>query len=178
MFAAFAFAWIASFTALPQSGMQAAVDAVHRGDFAAAERAADAEPQSLPRHQARVYVRHQAGDLDGALEEVESGARAFPTDAWLQDRRAYIALTMRRARIAEDAVNALERTLSSASTAEAQRWSSAAAGYRTELTDLRRMLSARDRCETRAIWVAVVGVLASGIAVLWLARDDSARGGH
>lgn len=174
MFAALAFVLLESLATLPQSGMQAAVDAVRAGDFAAAERAASAESDALLRHQARVYVRHQAGDLDGALAEVESAAHAFQKDAWLQDRRAYIALTMRRTRIALDAVTALESASLNAGTSEAQRWSSAARGYRTELADLRQTLAARDRSETRAIWVAVGGVFATGIALLWLGRKNSA----
>lgn len=155
------------------SGMQAAIDAVRAGDFLEAERAANGEQDVLTRHQAVVYVRHQAGDLDGALAEAESGSRAFPDDAWLQDRRVYIALTLRRSEVAEAAVGALERLADRATTTERDRWAATARGYRAELGELQRQLVARDCAERRSIWVTVGCLIASTTLLLGFARRGS-----
>ena len=77
-------------------GLPLAIDRARAGDFQAALAAAEAEPDPVRRAEASLYVRHQAGDLDGALAIGLHGAELAPWDEWLLDRTAFVALSLRR----------------------------------------------------------------------------------
>jgi len=80
--------------ALQQSVFEQAREEVRAGHFAQAWEIAGTEQRPLQRAQARTYVRHHAGDLDGALREAHAGLAESPRDAWLLAQATEVALAL------------------------------------------------------------------------------------
>jgi hypothetical protein len=158
------------------AGFDAALRETAVGRFPAALAAAEAEPDPLRRAQARLWVRHHAGDLDGALAAARAAREASIADAWLIERELYVALSLRRAGEARAASEALERELARAGPAADARIAAQAAGLRAELETLERSLGERAQALARARGVSA-GLGCSLLLVLaWLAfRTGRAR---
>jgi hypothetical protein len=146
-------------------GLQRAIDLLRAGDARAALAAADAEPDDLRRAQARVYVRHQAGDLEGALVAARSGSDAHPEDAWIADRWCWIALTLRRAGPARQALERLEHAAAALRDPERTRWTDAAHAARSEVDALDVARGRRDAADRAA---RIVSCTAAGLSILLL----------
>lgn len=148
--------------AAPGDGLQRAIAALRAGDARAAWIAAESEPGELERSQAKVWVRHQAGDLEGALAEAERGARTAPLDPWLAERCAYIAISLGRPRTAERALARLESAAQRAAEPDRARWLSNLRDLRAEAALLEEGARARAAADSRARAV----VIALGAACL------------
>src|SRR5437762_8534190 len=135
------------------SGLSLALDRVRAGDFQGALAAAEAEPDPLRRAEASLYVRHQAGDLDGALAIGLHGAEMAPRNEWLLDRTAFVALSLRRPGPARVSLDALRRALD-ADPQASESARAALAGYEIEEKDMLDRLAERDAALTRARWTA------------------------
>lgn len=143
------------------SGFDAALAAVEAGDFRAALEHAERDPDPLRRAQARVYARHQAGDVAGALEEVRSALDLFPRDPWLLDRAAELALTVREPELAS-------RWLARAAH-EGELDPARASRHRAEAAELAAVLARRDRALSRARWTASLSIVATCSALIAIA---------
>jgi hypothetical protein len=150
------------------AGLQSTVDRVRDGDFLGALASAEAEVDPVRRAEGVLYVRHQAGDLDGALEAGVRGAAIAPGDEWLLDRTAYVALTLGRPGAARVSLDALRRALAAdALASDAARASLAA--YETNVVELERRISERDAALIRAHWTALLGAVGALTALAALA---------
>jgi hypothetical protein len=148
--------------------LDAAIALAREGQFTEALLAADAEPDPVKRAQARLYVRHHAGDIEGALREVDDARARGAGSEWLDEREAYIALSLRDL---ERSRSALERLRGAGPDLAAK-----VASYRAEADALDATLAARDRGVSHARWVA----LAFGLAALaggawWSRRGEVSR---
>ncbi|MCY2961046.1 MAG: hypothetical protein NTY35_12855 [Planctomycetota bacterium] len=143
----------------PSSDRDGAIALAREGRFAEALSAAEADRDPARRAEGLLYVRHHAGDLDGALRVAQEARRSGVGSAWLEEREAFIALTVRDAARTRTALSALDARADRGGTDIAR----AAEGYRTELAAIERTLAARDRGNSLAY--AVVG----GGALLLLA---------
>jgi hypothetical protein len=152
--------------------LERVMELVRRQEYGAALEAARAETDPLSRAQGTLYVRHWAGDLDGALRAGAEGLARAPDDPWLNERMAYVELSLRRPRAALGYVDALERAASTAPESERARWLEIARGYRNEAEDLARGLVRRQRSLVRArvTSLVVLGGAAACIAFLALGR--------
>lgn len=136
-------------------GLEAAIEQVSRGEFGTAYEAALAEPDPLRRAQAELYVRHHAGDLAGALASGERGLAATPDDAWLLERCAYIALTLRHAHKALEYARRLDLATARGADADRTRFAAAAQSALVEAQSLASSDAARRNALSRArVWVA------------------------
>jgi hypothetical protein len=149
-------------------GLDAAIECVVRGDFGAAYDAVEAEPDALRRAQAELYVRHHAGDLVGALASGERGLDVAPDDAWLLERCAFIALTLRRAPTAAEHALALDRVLRTAPEAERVRFGAAAESAKAEASALVATAEAKRGALTRARTL-VGSVVLVALVLAWAA---------
>jgi len=149
-----------------------AIELAREGRFTDALFAAELEPDPARRAEALLYTRLHAGDLDGALRVARAARLAGPSSAWLEEREAYAALSVRDAVWARTALDAL------AARPEGLGVDLAAAGarWRVELDALASTLADRDRAATRARTVTILGTLALSAAALALAfTRDRAR---
>jgi hypothetical protein len=112
-----------------------------------------------------LYVRHHAGDLEGALRAAEEARRAGVSTAWLEEREAFVALSVRDVARARTALAALAARPEGGGADVAR----AAEGYREELTALERTHAARDRGIGRAQVVAGAALLLAIAASAWAA---------
>lgn len=159
-------AWIARFD------LDGAIAAARAGRFSEALLAAEAEPDPARRAEAALYVRHHAGDLEGALRVAAEARRAGVATAWLEDREAFVAISVRDTERARRALAALAARPEGGGEAFAR----AAEGYRAELAGLESTLAARDRGIGRARIVAGVAVLlALALLAASAVRGDRAR---
>ncbi len=149
-----------------------AISLAREGHFAEALVAAEAEPDLTRRAEALIYTRLHAGDLDGALRVALAARLAGHSSAWLEEREAYAALTVRdavRARTALDALAARHDGPGADLVASAAR-------LRVELDTLASVLADRDRAATRARVTTILGTIGVCAAVLALAfTRDRAR---
>jgi hypothetical protein len=155
-----------------QGGMDRVIELVGRGEYGAALAVARAETDPLARAQGKLYVRHFAGDLDGALRAGAEGLASAPLDPWLNERMAYIELSLRRPAAALASIDALERGVSGRAEPERARWMDVVRERRAEAEGLALKLERRRRSldVARATSVVVLGCAACGIAFLALAR--------
>lgn len=151
-------------------GLQRAIALVRSGDARAALTAAEAEPDELKRLQAEVYVRNQAGDLEGALLAAERGSRAHPADPWLAERCVSIALSLKRAHAAHVAIARLESAAQNEVEPERTRWLNALRAARTELDAIDQSVRDRNDADSRASIVALCASLACVAGLVFLAR--------
>ncbi len=86
----------------PDTGYDQALELAAQGRLVAALEAADREPDSLRRAQARVYVLYRGRDFLGALAAARAGLQREPTDAWLLERAAACGLALRAPDIARE----------------------------------------------------------------------------
>lgn len=153
---------------------QSAVERVRDGDFVSALAAAEAETDPVRRVESVLYVRHQAGDLDGALEVGLRGAAIAPNDTWLLDRTAYVALSLRRPVVAQKSLDALRRALQAdASASDAARASLRA--YETEEALLLVRSRERETALSRARWTALLAAAGALTALAALSMTGSGR---
>lgn len=151
-------------------GLQDAITRVAAHDMAGAWSAATGEPDPLKQSQAQVYVRHHAGDLEGALAEAVRGSSAHPEDSWLAERSVYIALSLGRAATAEAGLQRLEAALQRTGTPDRASFVAALAEARPAVAELQYAARERDAADRRARWT-VFALGASSLALLiWLAR--------
>ncbi len=163
--------------ALPQTGgggLDRAMELLRAGDIGAAWAAAESEPDTARRAQAIVYVRWQAGDLEGALAAAESGSAAHPRDVWLAARVIDLAVVLRRTATAERSAQRLESaaaTMSAGTIPENERAAARAALdlARAPLDELRRAGDARDGASRRARAVVTGLAVLSVLLIGWLA---------
>jgi len=137
-------------------GLAAAVARVGEGRFAAALEAARGDPSPLDRAQAELYVLHQGGALEAALEVGLAGLAGFPEDPWLLDRSAYLALSLGDGGLADELYGRLEALVPD---------------RREALAPLRaeaRQLEDRREAEARALGRAQTVVLVAALAALAL----------
>lgn len=146
-------------------GLQRAVEFVRAGDFQRALEAGDSDTDPLGRAQARVYVLHHAGDLHGALSAAVEGSRAHPRDTWLLERRAYVAISLRRADEARSALDELDALLAEAPPKDREAWAESTAATRADVERTSRLHAEARTARSRARAVAAVG-LALGVALL------------
>jgi hypothetical protein len=160
-----------------EAGLARAVALAQDGRYAQALSAADAGDSELDRAQARLYVRHRAGDLSGALAAGLAGLRAAPGDLWLLERVTYIAISLRATALARSHVERLAQAISSADLPDADRgrWRDTLASYRVQVAELEAMSVAVSSAETRARVTSVVG-LGLAIALLWMLGRVRSRG--
>ncbi len=131
-------AWLAAWAG--PVDLAGAVESVREGRFVEALLAAEADPDPSKRAEAALYVRHHAGDLTGALHVARSARLAGISTPWLEEREVFVALTLRDAAGARDALEALASRPDSGGVemaALAQKWSG-------ELDALQSTLDARD----------------------------------
>lgn len=83
-----------------EAGFAAALRLVSEDRFAAALEAAALEPDPLARAQAHVHVRHHGGDLRGALSAALAGLEAAPSDPWLLEQGAFVAVSLNEGALA------------------------------------------------------------------------------
>lgn len=149
-------------------GLEAAIECVARGEFGEAYDAALAETDALRRAQAELYVRHHAGDLAGALASGERGLAVAPGDAWLLERCAYVALTLRRAPQALQHAQNLGDVLATGTDADRTRFGAAAESARSESKALMASDTAKGRALSRAR-ALVAGVLLVTLVLAFVA---------
>ncbi len=143
--------------------LEGAIAEARAGRFAEALLAAEAEPDPARRAQAALYVRHHAGDLEGALRVAADARRARVATAWLEEREAFVALTLRDPVRARVALTALAERPEGGGADIAR----ATEGYRTELAALERTLAARDRGIGSAKVVTSIALLVALAALAW-----------
>jgi len=149
-----------------------AIELAREGRFADALFAAESEPDPTRRAEALIYTRLHAGDLEGALRVAGSARVAGHSSAWLEEREAYAALTVRDAVLARAALAALAARPEGGGPDLAK----TAAQWRVELDVLASALADRDRGATRARFVAILGSIGFVAAALALAfTRDRAR---
>ncbi len=155
--------WIVALSlAAPAPDMAGAIEAVRDGRFVEALLAAETEPDAARRAEAALFVRHHAGDLDGALLVAANARRDGVATAWLEEREAFVALSMRDADRARVALQAIERRADHSGAQIA----ALAEAHGVELAALERVLDARDRSTTAAaVCVAAFAVVATAIAI-------------
>jgi hypothetical protein len=154
---------------IPQSGgwgFERAMELVRQGDLGAALAAAETEPHEGRRAQAIVYVRWQAGDLEGALSTAEWALQQQPHNVWLSSRVIDLALILRRPAAAEEGARRLASA--AASLAEPGR-TEALEHAKAPLDELRRAGEQRDRALGRARAVVLIVAGLSVLALGWLA---------
>ena len=152
--------------------LEGAIASARSGRFVEALLAAEAEADPARRAGATLYVRHHAGDLEGALRVAENARSSGIATAWLEERQAFVALTLRDAASARAALSALAARADGGGAEIA----SAAAGYRAELETLERTLAERDRGIGRAQIVALATLVLATATFLWSAfTRDRAR---
>jgi hypothetical protein len=156
-------------------GLDEAVRLCGEGRYVEALSEAQREADPLRRAQALLWVRHHAGDLDGALAQARAARALAAGDAWIAEREAYVALSLRLPREAAEATGLLEAALQPGTVPgeQAARWREAAASYRAEAEALARTLAARDRALERARIAVACGALlfAAGGAALAFRAD-------
>jgi hypothetical protein len=165
----------------PDDGMRRVVELARGGEFAAALAHAESFPNRTERAQSKLYVLHQAGDLTGAIRAGIEGLQAAPSDPWLLERVAYIALSLRALEIAREHVDRLARVLESKDIAgdERGRWLALLAEERAQLEVLNATAIQRVTAARRARWTVAVGMLSLAIAMIALAaRQRRSRGAH
>jgi len=81
---------------MQSSEFQAALALAREGEFRAADERAQTLADPLERVQAQVYLRHHAGDLEGALGTCREGLLEYPLDAYLLATRQELALALAR----------------------------------------------------------------------------------
>ena len=167
-FVATGFAVLAAFLPVPAGdGLQRAIELVRAGDLHAALAAADAETDPLARSQARVYVIHHAGDLDGALAVARRAVAEHPDDPWLAERLVFVATSLRRLEPAREGLARLETAAARAPESERERWTTLARSSRTDVETLARAHDRAHAARARARGVTLgIGLL--GVAVLAL----------
>lgn len=143
--------------------LDTAIAGARSGRFAEALLAAEAEPDASRRAEARIYVRHHAGDLSGALRAAAIACEERTATAWVEEREAFVALSVRDTRRARRALDALDARPDRGG-ADLER---AANGYRAELEDLERVLAARDVGIARARTCVVAGLALMLALVAW-----------
>ncbi len=144
--------------------LDTAIALARQGRFAEALVAADAESDAVKRAQARLYVRHHAGDLDGALREIADARAAGADSPWLDEREAFVALSLRDLSRLRAALERLRGT--------GPDLAQAVAHYRAEADALAVTLEARDRSVRHARWVALAFGLAALAGGAWLSRRE------
>lgn len=144
--------------------LESAIAATREGRFADALRAAESEPDPARRAQAELYVRHHAGDLEGALRVAADARRAGLTTAWLEERETFVALSVR------DAVRARKALADLAARPDGggAEISQTAADYRVELDALETTIARRDRAIVLARSVVAAGTALVLAAFAWL----------
>ncbi len=163
---------------LARPDLDAAVRLCGEGRYVAALRAAEAEPDATRRAQAVAWVRHHAGDVQGAFAVTRGAIADVPSDPWLLERAAYIAISLRLPREARDAVTLLEQEIASGRLAadDARRWRAQAQAHAVEVAALERLLAERDAAVQRARAVSAVAALVVCVVLGALAfRADRAR---
>ena len=94
-----------------ETSLQRAVRLAGEGDLSAALDAARAGSSPLARAQGELYVLHHAGALEAALQAGLAGLEESPSDAWLLERSAYIALTLGAGALAIELCDELQAVL-------------------------------------------------------------------
>ncbi len=159
-------AWTARFD------LDGAIAAARAGRFSEALLAAEAESDPARRAEAELYVRHHAGDLEGALRVAGEARRAGVATAWLEEREAFVAISVRDTARARRALDALAARPEGGGAA----FAGAAEAYRAELAVLESTLAARDRGFGRARIVArAAGLIAIALLAWTAVRGDRAR---
>jgi hypothetical protein len=136
----------------PQT-VQEVVEAVRMGDFRRAQLLTERESDPLLHAQADCYLRHHAGDLDGAYAAARRGLAHVSGDPWLLDRATYIALTLRDAAAAQAHLSSLEETLRTSElgpTGDRQGSDATVSAHRSDLAELSLLLAERDCAGMRA----------------------------
>lgn len=147
---------------------ETAVASTNAGRFPEALLAAEAEVDPARRAEGLLYVRHHAGDLEGALRVAADARGAGVGSAWLAEREVYVALSIRDAVRARAALDAL------AARPDGGKSALEAAGYGPELEQLERTLRERDRAIVRAKATVVAIAIAGLLGFAWLARRSGA----
>lgn len=141
--------------AAASSDLDRAIALAREGRFPEASRAAESEPDPARRAEAMLHVRHHAGDLDGALRVAEDARGAGVASAWLLEREAFVALSLRDPARTRIALDALGRRPDGSGAALAR--------HSAELADLERNLAARDR------GILLARAVVAGVSTLFLA---------
>ena len=150
-----------------------AIETARRGELRAAYALAEKERDPVRKAQAVLYVRHQAGDLGGALRAGLAGLETAPNDAWLLERTAYLALSLRDPDLSRSLVGRLDRALESANLEadERARWETLAAARREEAAALDAAAARRSDAARLARVVACGGLaIAIGALIFLLVR--------
>lgn len=160
-------------------GLQEAWRLVGEGRFAAALEASQGELDPLARAQARTFVLHQAGDLRGALSAALAGLERSPTDPWLLDQGAYLAISLRSAELARELCARLGRAAESGTLApeEVERYRRRAAELGLEAEKLLALEAGREAALLRARGTVGAGLLLGVVlfALLALRRERAVR---
>ena len=147
--------------AAQESHFSAAVRLGGEGDFSGALAEARLETRQPDAAQATLHVWHHAGALEEALEAGLAGLEAIPTDPWLLDRCAYLAVSLGEGELALELCSRLRRSV------DEETWQRSA--WMLEEAEL---LAARDRAEARGLrrarWaVALFLAFSLGLSI-WL----------
>jgi hypothetical protein len=149
-----------------------AIGLVREGKFTDALAAATSDPDPARRAQAEFYVRHHAGDLDGALGVAQAARAAGHGSAWLAEREVFVAVTVRDPVRARSALGDYAARPAS----EREPLAASIAALTAELTRVEAVLAERERAELRARVAIALGALALVAATAaFLAHRATAR---
>ena len=153
------------------------VQRVRAGSFPEALALAGEIPDALDRARASVYVRHQGGDLAGALSAAEAGLASAPADPWLLEQCAYVAISLRDVERAERSVQRLEQAVRASKEPEASRLASVAADLALQTRTLAGVANARERAMRRATITVFTGIGFGVAGLVFLARRSASPPG-
>lgn len=138
--------------------------AAERGEFAAAQERALAEPDPLTRSRALVWLHYRARDFVAARSAAETGLALAPQDLWLAERALASALWLRDPQGASRSLGRLEALLGAAPEERAAPFRGGLEEARASVARLRSDTEAARGARHRSVGVA--GVLLGGMVLL------------